>query len=136
MKYLLALIDHSVPNGENKKYLQGLILDARPTKSKWADSSRIGQAELYDGLERVLVDISNFTPYSTPFAQRVSRKEVPDYYEIIKKPMDFGTMWKKLKSKLYNSKREFEYDLELVFNNCFEYNIDQVRIKNGKITIF
>lgn len=41
---------------------------------------------------------------------------------VIKKPMDLGTMSKKLKSQEYMSKQQFVDDLNLIFTNCFTYN--------------
>jgi bromodomain-containing factor 1 len=47
---------------------------------------------------------------------------IPDYPNIVKKPMDFGTIKAKLLSNIYNSSREFLDDIELVFYNCVLYN--------------
>ena len=41
---------------------------------------------------------------------------------VIKKPMDLGTIGKKLKNQEYNSKQKFVDDLNLIFTNCFTYN--------------
>lgn len=87
----------------------------------------MGQAELYDGLERVWSELKAFTPYAVPFTHRVSRKEVPDYYDIIKHPMDLMTMHKKLKSLEYPSKAAFVADLQQIYDNCFQYNTDPVQ---------
>lgn len=40
--------------------------------------------------------------------------------------MDLQTMLKKVKSKLYKSKREFKDDLDLMWTNCFLYNATEV----------
>lgn len=45
-----------------------------------------------------------------------------DYYEVIKNPMDFGTMQKKIRRREYNSPIEFKEDAQLVFSNCYTYN--------------
>ncbi|KAH9673497.1 hypothetical protein KPL70_018126 [Citrus sinensis] len=42
------------------------------------------------------------------FAEPVDTKEVEDYYEIIKEPMDFGTMRAKLHEGMYTSLDQFE----------------------------
>jgi transcriptional activator SPT7 len=102
-----------------------LIMEARPHRSKWFDPNRIGQVELYEALDKVLSELKSFMPHSAPFLQRVSKKQVPDYYKIIDNPMDLGTMSKKLKNKEYNSKEEFLNDLELIHSNCFTYNTDE-----------
>ncbi|KAI9488830.1 hypothetical protein BDB00DRAFT_25073 [Zychaea mexicana] len=46
----------------------------------------------------------------------------PDYYKIIKEPMDLGTVKAKLDRKIYTSFDEFEKDIRLIFNNCYTYN--------------
>ena len=45
-----------------------------------------------------------------------------DYNEIIRNPMDFGTIKKKLKDNQYDNMKKFLEDVELVFNNCILYN--------------
>ncbi|XP_051548869.1 bromodomain-containing protein 1-like isoform X5 [Myxocyprinus asiaticus] len=56
------------------------------------------------------------------FAQPVSVKEVPDYLDHIKHPMDFSTMRKRIDSHGYNNLDEFEDDFNLIINNCMKYN--------------
>ncbi|KAI8994620.1 hypothetical protein BDB01DRAFT_846642 [Pilobolus umbonatus] len=104
--------------------LRRLLLEVRPLKSKWPHESRIGQEELYDTLERILIELKNYTEHSTPFLTRVSRREAPDYYEVIKHPMDLGTVQKKLKQFQYKSRRDFARDLYLIYDNCLAYNSD------------
>lgn len=103
-----------------------LLLEARPHSSKWFDPGRLGQAELYEGLERVLLDLKAFSPHSTPFLHRVSKKAVPDYCNVILRPMDLGTMHKKLRNREYASKQEFAADLQLIHDNCLTYNTEEV----------
>ena len=47
---------------------------------------------------------------------------IPDYFNIITNPMDFGTIEKKLKAHEYLSMQQFLQDVELVFQNAFHYN--------------
>lgn len=49
---------------------------------------------------------------------------IPDYTEIIKNPMDFGTIKKKLATSAYSKCQEFCDDMELVFSNCIRYNTE------------
>ncbi|XP_057185880.1 bromodomain-containing protein 1b isoform X1 [Triplophysa rosa] len=56
------------------------------------------------------------------FAQPVSVKEVPDYLDHIKHPMDFSTMRKRIDTQEYKNLDEFEGDFNLVINNCMKYN--------------
>ncbi|XP_073155975.1 uncharacterized protein [Henckelia pumila] len=45
-----------------------------------------------------------------------------DYHEIIKHPMDLGTIKTRLSQKWYKSPREFAEDVRLVFRNAMTYN--------------
>jgi hypothetical protein len=60
------------------------------------------------------------------FAEPVNAESlnIPDYYTIVKNPMDFGTIKTKLKEMRYNNIKEFRDDMELVFSNCRLYNGD------------
>lgn len=48
--------------------------------------------------------------------------QVPDYYEVIAKPMDFGTIKYKLNMGEYREDAELMADAVLVFENCNTYN--------------
>lgn len=52
---------------------------------------------------------------------------MPDYYEIVKKPMDLSTMMKKLRAHAYQDRRSFQADLDLIYANCYLYNAETVR---------
>lgn len=58
-----------------------------------------------------------------PFLRPVSHSEVPDYYDIIKNPMDFAKVKSKLNMGSYQINEEVMRDIELVFGNCDEYNV-------------
>lgn len=47
---------------------------------------------------------------------------IPDYFDIIKCPMDLGTIKKRLEAEHYNSVEAFAGDVRLVFENCIAYN--------------
>ncbi|CAH0520497.1 unnamed protein product [Peronospora belbahrii] len=47
---------------------------------------------------------------------------IPDYFDIIKCPMDLGTIKKRLESEHYTSVEAFAGDVRLVFENCIAYN--------------
>jgi transcriptional activator SPT7 len=125
LKHLLARIDskrHMVKAQDWQ--LRKLISEVRKNRSKWASEDKIGQEELYEAAEKVLSDLKAMTEHSGPFLNRVNKREAPDYYNIIKHPMDIGTMMKKLKGLQYKSKKEFVDDLNLIWSNCLTYNTD------------
>ncbi|KAF9285687.1 hypothetical protein BGZ68_003650 [Mortierella alpina] len=47
---------------------------------------------------------------------------IPTYFDIIKRPMDFGTIEKKLIAGQYKSSSEVIEDVGLVFSNCATFN--------------
>ncbi|KND04068.1 uncharacterized protein SPPG_01510 [Spizellomyces punctatus DAOM BR117] len=57
-----------------------------------------------------------------PFTEPVSG--VPDYYDIIKHPMDLRTMGEHLEDGKYQSIAEFEAEFALIVQNCKIYNED------------
>merc|ERR1712146_112287 len=81
-----------------------------------------------------LKDNPNFTSAFYLFEKPISEyKEfnLPDYYEIIRNPMDFGTMKQKLKEGKYEDIEKFKKDGNLVFDNCVAYNTKQPEL--GKL---
>nr|XP_023021015.1 bromodomain adjacent to zinc finger domain protein 1A [Leptinotarsa decemlineata] len=57
-----------------------------------------------------------------PFLRPVPKNEVPDYYDVITKPMDFGTIKYKLNMGEYAEDGQLMQDVVLVFENCNTYN--------------
>ncbi|KAL1964087.1 hypothetical protein VTN77DRAFT_7505 [Rasamsonia byssochlamydoides] len=102
--------------------LRSLMSEVRKNRSKWASEDKIGQEELYEAAEKVLSELKAMTEHSAAFLTRVNKREAPDYYNVIKHPMDLGTMTKKLKALQYKSKQEFVDDLNLIWSNCLKYN--------------
>ncbi|KAK4242925.1 hypothetical protein C8A03DRAFT_10938 [Achaetomium macrosporum] len=125
LKHLIARIDMKREKVRaSDAELRSLMNEVRKNRSKWASEENVGQEELYEALEKVLSELKAHTEYSTPFLNRVNKRDAPDYYNFIKQPMDLGTMTKKLKGLQYKSKAEFVYDLNLIWDNCLKYNQD------------
>lgn len=47
---------------------------------------------------------------------------IPTYFNVIKKPMDLSTVQAKLDNGEYTHAKQFQGDLDLMFNNCFKFN--------------
>jgi hypothetical protein len=120
--YLFMELESQVQDPLKLRDLKNLILESRPSKSKWASDDKLGQEPLYEAFEKVLQELRNFTQHSLPFLKPVQKREAPNYYDVIKNPMDLGTMGKKLKNLDYKSKQEFWEDLNLIWDNCLSYN--------------
>ncbi|CAH8618104.1 unnamed protein product [Heterobilharzia americana] len=61
---------------------------------------------------------------SEPFMKLPTRKELPDYYEVIKKPVDFNRIRQRVKDGKYRSVDELETDILLLCKNAQTYNMD------------
>ena len=51
--------------------------------------------------------------------------QVPDYYGVIKDPMDLSTLMTKINSHKYTTCAQFLKDVDKITNNCLEYNPDR-----------
>jgi hypothetical protein len=58
------------------------------------------------------------------FSESVSRDELPEYYEQIEHPMDYGTMRQKLERGEYRSAQAMQKDFILVMQNCLKFNAE------------
>jgi bromodomain-containing factor 1 len=93
-----------------------------PTVKKPANKQ--AASDLKYGLSILREFKSKYYQISYPFLTPVDPVAlgIPTYPLIIKNPMDFGTVMKKLESSMYLEGSEFEEDVRLVFNNCFTFN--------------
>jgi E1A/CREB-binding protein len=55
---------------------------------------------------------------------------LPDYFEVIEKPMDLGTVKKKLENGVYRNLSEVEADINLTFDNAMLYNPEGSVVSN------
>ncbi|OQV16625.1 putative Homeotic protein female sterile [Hypsibius exemplaris] len=65
--------------------------------------------------------------FSGPFKQPVDavRLNLPDYHNVVKQPMDMGTIKKRLESFYYSSAQQCLQDFRQMFDNCYRYNPPQ-----------
>ncbi|NXG63501.1 BRDT protein, partial [Hemiprocne comata] len=75
-------------------------------------------------LERVVLKALWRHNFSWPFLQPVDAAalNLPDYYSIIKKPMDLSTIKKRLEHNYYTEAAECIEDFKTMFFNCYVYN--------------
>ncbi|KAK9368487.1 hypothetical protein V1509DRAFT_623056 [Lipomyces kononenkoae] len=125
LKHLLAVIDAKRQQLTFSDIeLRNLISDVRRNRSKWASEDRVGQEELYEAAERVVLELRAYTEHSSAFLNKVNKRDAPNYFNVIKNPMDLSTVMKKLKALQYRSKQEFVDDLMLIWDNCLTFNAD------------
>ncbi|KAL3615825.1 hypothetical protein CASFOL_040119 [Castilleja foliolosa] len=85
------------------------------------DAGKASELPAKHTLELVLDTLQRRDTYEI-FAQPVDPNEVEDYREIIKEPMDFGTMRAKLHEGMYQNLEQFEHDVFLIPENAMHFN--------------
>ena len=87
LKHLIARIDQKREMVHaSDAQLRTLMSEVRRNRSKWASEDKVGQEELYESMEKVLMELKAMTEHAHPFLQKVNKREAPDYYQIIKTP--------------------------------------------------
>ncbi|CAN3356637.1 hypothetical protein DICA3_D05622 [Diutina catenulata] len=71
-----------------------------------------------------LEDPETHDGYTQPFLKLVSKKQYPDYYEVISEPISLNEIAKKVKNGHYVSKDAFVADFDLMLANARLYNDD------------
>uniref|UniRef100_A0A671KD59 Nucleosome-remodeling factor subunit BPTF-like n=1 Tax=Sinocyclocheilus anshuiensis TaxID=1608454 RepID=A0A671KD59_9TELE len=75
----------------------------------------------YEGLKRILRSLQSHK-MAWPFLEPVDPNDAPDYYGIIKEPMDLSTMEERIQKRFYSKLTEFVADVTKIFDNCRYYN--------------
>lgn len=95
-----------------------LPYDVRPRKKKFAADLRFCNQTIKELTSKKHFSI-NF-PFLAPVDPVALN--IPNYNEIIKVPMDLGTIQTKLANNQYENGDQFERDVRLVFSNCYIFN--------------
>ena len=107
----------------------GTKMDIRKLKSKISGSKIDKETSatlkkhlkaLYDSIFYWAND-DNILPIGV-FMKLPCKKEYPDYYEVISKPIDMGIIETRIKTGHYKSGLEMVGDCKLMFSNCRMYN--------------
>jgi len=95
-----------------------LIYNARPKKKKFATELKF--------CEEVLGEIKKpkYHQWSSPFLVPVDPVAlgIPDYFKVIKTPMDLSTVTTRLNTGQYENAKDFEVDIRQIFKNCYKFN--------------
>ncbi|KAL2911493.1 histone acetyltransferase [Polyrhizophydium stewartii] len=102
----------SIPGLKEAGWTPGLV-STRPAPRE--------RGPLYIFLKKMVTELKE-DDNSWPFLEPVAG--VPDYYDIIKEPMDIGTLEKNVEADKYSNSEQFYKDVMLIFSNCRTYNED------------
>ncbi|XP_043941023.1 nucleosome-remodeling factor subunit BPTF isoform X2 [Protopterus annectens] len=75
----------------------------------------------YEGLRRLLRSLQAHK-MAWPFLEAVDPNDAPDYYGVIKEPMDLASIEERLQQRYYKKLTEFVADMTKIFDNCRYYN--------------
>ncbi|URE40304.1 Histone acetyltransferase [Musa troglodytarum] len=103
------------------------LKDAGWTPDQWGHSkfktTNATERQQLNNFMRNLLKLMFEHPDAWPFKEPVDAREVPDYYDIIKDPMDLRTMSKRLESEQYYVTFEmFVADVKRMCTNARTYN--------------
>uniref|UniRef100_A0A8K9XJ73 Bromo domain-containing protein n=1 Tax=Oncorhynchus mykiss TaxID=8022 RepID=A0A8K9XJ73_ONCMY len=95
-----------------------------PPPETWNPSRPKRQTNQLQYLLKVLLKTLWKHHFSWPFQAPVDaiKLGLPDYYQIIKVPMDMGTIKKRLENSYYWNAQECMQDFNTMFTNCYIYN--------------
>ena len=86
------------------------------------DEGTLRGEPLRAALDRVLGALTSMGTVALAFQAPVRVEDAPSYYQVIKAPMDLGTMGRKLGEGCYATRRAFHADLLLLLRNCQRFN--------------
>ena len=95
--------------------------DARGGQADLATQLRDALQQVCDALTDAR-DSDSGEVYSEPFLQLPLREEYPEYYEIIKNPICYQIIQKRIKGNYYKSFDAFERDISLLCENAKTFN--------------
>ncbi|KAL4225144.1 Tyrosine-protein kinase baz1b [Mactra antiquata] len=91
-----------------------IVYEKRPKVSRRAPS----ELSMIEDIINKMLDFKS----AWPFWNNVSKRDVPDYYDIIKQPISFQKIKDRLNCLVYGSPQEVIDDVALLFRNAVEYN--------------
>ncbi|XP_030510731.2 transcription initiation factor TFIID subunit 1 isoform X2 [Cannabis sativa] len=83
---------------------------------------RGGEVGLANILEQIVETLKDRIEVSYLFLKPVSKKEAPDYLDIIERPMDLSTIKEKVRKLEYKSREQFRHDVWQIAFNAHQYN--------------
>ncbi|GMH37399.1 hypothetical protein BSKO_05272 [Bryopsis sp. KO-2023] len=88
-------------------------------KDQWVPASK---ANMHNFMQEVLTEVGNHAD-AWPFKEPVDPNDVPDYYDLVKNPVDLSLMQSRLDSRQYYLTLDIlKADFQKMFNNCRYYN--------------
>lgn len=117
------------PTGEDKKparQIKKVVKDMPDTLPQHSSKPKGRLTEAMKACSEILKEMfsKKHGAYAWPFYKPVDTEslDLHDYTQVIKKPMDLGTIKVKMDNRDYRTPAEFATDMRLIFTNCYKYN--------------
>ena len=131
--------DEEIYNGKRKSPLRAakkaspVRRKSKRAKSPPAKKAKVvkdeAQMELNSNLMRIHSSVRTLKEHtgrvrSVLFQKLPSKRDYPDYYQIIKNPIDLKIIENRINQSYYSEASQFQNDMHLLVNNAFTYNIE------------
>merc|ERR1711997_645526 len=134
--------DEGVPSGlqedtpKRKKSKKRRDEDEDEPRKKKKKGSKTLRKKMKKLIEAVMqYEDSDGRVLSEPFYKLPSRKELPDYYEIIRRPVDIAKIQQRIDDDKYDEMDALEKDFMLMCKNTQKYNEDGSLIFEDSIVL-
>jgi len=118
--------DPGAAEGEEKKPARQIKKPVKDIPDALPQHSSKPKTEALKACHEIIKEMFNkkHSTYAWPFYKPVDTEQLDlhDYKQVIKKPMDLGTVKNKIENREYRSPAEFATDMRLIFTNCYKYN--------------
>ncbi|XP_061352095.1 transcription initiation factor TFIID subunit 1 [Gastrolobium bilobum] len=91
-----------------------------PTKRRRGGGGEVGLANILESIVDAIVKDRYDLSYL--FVKPVSKKEAPDYLDIIERPMDLSRIRERVRNMEYKSREDFRHDIWQITYNAHKYN--------------
>ncbi|XP_072935099.1 ATP-dependent helicase brm isoform X2 [Epargyreus clarus] len=134
------VLDKRRKKGRKRRRQEDSDEDEMPSSSKKKSKTEINL--LKKRLKNIMKKVIDYTDeggrvLSEPFMKLPSRRELPDYYDVIKKPLDIKKIMNRIEDGKYNDISDLERDFFTLCANAQTYNEeasliyeDSVRLRN------
>ncbi|KAG5007883.1 hypothetical protein GLYMA_09G215000v4 [Glycine max] len=91
-----------------------------PTKRRRGGGGEVGLANILESVVDTIVKDRYDLSYL--FLKPVSKKEAPDYLDVIERPMDLSRIRERVRNMEYKSREDFRHDMWQITFNAHKYN--------------
>lgn len=124
----------------------GDVIDEYDRISPW-EAIPITDGDIYEatmGLDQTISDsiemsigelMENENEIFNPFEFEVDSELFPDYYTIIQVPMYVDLIRRRLKNSYYRQVEALEFDFDLIYSNCVQYNSKDAAIVGQSVQL-